>query len=529
MSTSSIPPGPRRRRGPSTPARSASRRFPSQPSSTSGACGSSWAPGRSTCPPGTRLRRVRGTSASSPTSSTRAPRLARTSSLHVGDVTAEGCCRSLPSSAGRARTIGGSHRTPPRTTGSSVARMAATGSGTAVRGPARSGSPVPPDQAELMVPAAMRRWEFPAMGTTVSVVTEATAVEQAGDEVRRLFAEWERRLSRFRPDSELSRLNADAGRPGVDVPAAPGPVPSGGGWRRVELDPKGRTVTLPPGVGVDLGGIAKGMAVDAAVERLRTLGIGAAMVSAGGPARPRPPAGWRRLADRHRGPTHRRHDRAHPWIAGDLGDRPAPLAPGRGRAPSPARPAPRTAGADRAVVGHRRGGYLRAGRGRRQDRVHPRAESGHRLSRAQAPGGPAGGPVGCVAARRLLAGGLGRPGEGLVVASLSMTWVATRAAGYTAFALLTASVALGLLLSSPLRPTRWPRFATTELHRFVTLLTLLFIAIHVLVALLNSFIGFSLSDVLVPFTSNYRRVWMGLGIVSAYLAAALWAGSWLQR
>src|SRR6266540_2056032 len=174
-------------------------------------------------------------------------------------------------------------------------------------------------------------------------------------------------------------------------------------------------------------------------------------------------------------------------------------------------------------------GDLRVGRGRRQDRVHPRAESGHRLSRAQAPGGPAGGPVGCVAARRLLAGGLGRPGEGLVVASLSMTWVATRAAGYTAFALLTASVALGLLLSSPLRPTRWPRFATTELHRFVTLLTLLFIAIHVLVALLNSFIGFSLSDVLVPFTSNYRRVWMGLGIVSAYLAAALWAGSWLQR
>src|SRR6266498_1372792 len=52
--------------------------------------------------------------------------------------------------------------------------------------------------------------------------------------------------------------------------------------------------------------------------------------------------------------------------------------------------------------------------------------------------------------RRRLAGGLGRPGEGLVVASLSMTWVATRAAGYTAFALLTASVALGLLLSSPL-------------------------------------------------------------------------------
>jgi sulfoxide reductase heme-binding subunit YedZ len=117
----------------------------------------------------------------------------------------------------------------------------------------------------------------------------------------------------------------------------------------------------------------------------------------------------------------------------------------------------------------------------------------------------------------------------LVVASLSVTWVATRAAGYTAFSLLTASVALGLLLSSPLRSSRWPRFATTELHRFVTLLTLVFIAVHVLVALLDSFIGFSLSDVLVPFTSKYRPVWTGLGIVSAYLAAALWATNWLQR
>jgi hypothetical protein len=116
-----------------------------------------------------------------------------------------------------------------------------------------------------------------------------------------------------------------------------------------------------------------------------------------------------------------------------------------------------------------------------------------------------------------------------VVASLSLTWVTTRAAGYTAFALLTVSIALGLLLSSPLRSARWPRFATTELHRFVTLLTLIFIAIHVLVALVDRYIGFSLSEVLVPFTSHYHPMWMGLGILSAYLAAALWATSWLQR
>jgi hypothetical protein len=41
----------------------------------------------------------------------------------------------------------------------------------------------------------------------------------------------------------------------------------------------------------------------------------------------------------------------------------------------------------------------------------------------------------------------------------------------------------------PLRSTRWPRFATTELHRFVTLLTLVLIAVHVLVAMLDRFMS----------------------------------------
>lgn len=92
-----------------------------------------------------------------------------------------------------------------------------------------------------------------------------------------------------------------------------------------------------------------------------------------------------------------------------------------------------------------------------------------------------------------------------MVASLSLTWVTTRAAGYTAFALLTASIALGLLLSSPLRPARWPRFTTPSCTASSPC----------------CYIAFSLSEVLMPFTSHYHPMWMGLGILSAYLAAAL--------
>ncbi len=56
--------------------------------------------------------------------------------------------------------------------------------------------------------------------------------------------------------------------------------------RRVQLDLRHRTVTFThPGVSLDLGGIAKGYAVDCAIERLRTLGFTNAMVRAGGDLR----------------------------------------------------------------------------------------------------------------------------------------------------------------------------------------------------------------------------------------------------
>ena len=112
---------------------------------------------------------------------------------------------------------------------------------------------------------------------------------------------------------------------------------------------------------------------------------------------------------------------------------------------------------------------------------------------------------------------------------ISLTWVTTRAAGYTSFVLLTASVALGLLLSAQWRSRRWPRFATTELHRFVTLLTLVFIGIHITVALLDRFIRFRPVEVLVPFISHYRPLWTGFGIIAAYLATAVWLTTYLQR
>lgn len=61
-----------------------------------------------------------------------------------------------------------------------------------------------------------------------------------------------------------------------------GTLQVGGGWRRIRIDPRDRAVTLPAGVGLDFGGIAKGMAVDAAIARLRAMGLRSALVNAGG-------------------------------------------------------------------------------------------------------------------------------------------------------------------------------------------------------------------------------------------------------
>ncbi|HEX6140780.1 MAG TPA: FAD:protein FMN transferase, partial [Candidatus Limnocylindria bacterium] len=55
-----------------------------------------------------------------------------------------------------------------------------------------------------------------------------------------------------------------------------------GRWRQVELDERMLTVRVPPGTALDLGGIAKGMAVDAALADLAATGVAYAAVDAGG-------------------------------------------------------------------------------------------------------------------------------------------------------------------------------------------------------------------------------------------------------
>jgi thiamine biosynthesis lipoprotein len=53
-------------------------------------------------------------------------------------------------------------------------------------------------------------------------------------------------------------------------------------YRKVQIDEKAQTVTLPPKMKIDLGGIAKGYAVDRAAAVLRAAGLGDFLAQAGG-------------------------------------------------------------------------------------------------------------------------------------------------------------------------------------------------------------------------------------------------------
>jgi sulfoxide reductase heme-binding subunit YedZ len=107
------------------------------------------------------------------------------------------------------------------------------------------------------------------------------------------------------------------------------------------------------------------------------------------------------------------------------------------------------------------------------------------------------------------------------VSSNPAIWYAARASGVAAYAALSIVVSLGLALGGKAQNRRWPRFSVEDVHRFGGLLVGSLIGVHVLAIAADSFLPFSLTQLLVPFTSAYRPLWTGLGIAAAELLVAL--------
>ncbi len=115
-----------------------------------------------------------------------------------------------------------------------------------------------------------------------------------------------------------------------------------------------------------------------------------------------------------------------------------------------------------------------------------------------------------------------------VATATSPLWFASRATGLIALALLTGTVVLGVLTSVRFASPAWPRFVTVGLHRSISLLTIVFTGLHVLTTVTDPFASISVVSAVIPFTSGYRRVWLGFGAVAFDLLVAVLITSLLR-
>jgi predicted ferric reductase len=76
---------------------------------------------------------------------------------------------------------------------------------------------------------------------------------------------------------------------------------------------------------------------------------------------------------------------------------------------------------------------------------------------------------------------------------------------------------------------RWPRFALSQLHRNLSLLALVFGAIHVLTSVIDSYVPISLTDAVIPFAAAYKPFWLALGTIGADLMLAVLITTALRR
>ncbi|HET7321443.1 MAG TPA: FAD:protein FMN transferase, partial [Longimicrobiaceae bacterium] len=204
-------------------------------------------------------------------------------------------------------------------------------------------APRPPAAPAPDTAPAARAW--PVMGTLLTVTVwepDSTLARTALAAARAVVQHVDSLMSNYRPESELSAVNRRAGTdsvtilspetaevleaalhfaaasggaldvtigPVVDVwgfyrprgsippPAALDSARALVGYRLVEYDPRTRAVRLPrSGMRLDFGAIAKGYAVDLAVDTLRALGVRRAMIDLGGNLRflgSPIPGGWR--------------------------------------------------------------------------------------------------------------------------------------------------------------------------------------------------------------------------------------------
>jgi len=112
--------------------------------------------------------------------------------------------------------------------------------------------------------------------------------------------------------------------------------------------------------------------------------------------------------------------------------------------------------------------------------------------------------------------------------SSPVLWYTTRATGLVALILLSSTMVVGILTANRLPTRRWPGFAQQDLHKRLSIVSLVFVGIHVLTSVLDTYVDIGWPSILLPFTSDYDRLWIALGTISVDLMSAVALSSFLR-
>jgi methionine sulfoxide reductase heme-binding subunit len=115
------------------------------------------------------------------------------------------------------------------------------------------------------------------------------------------------------------------------------------------------------------------------------------------------------------------------------------------------------------------------------------------------------------------------------VAGSQGMWIVSRASGLALLVSFSAVLVLGVAARLGSTPWRWPRFVMAELHRTLALFSLAFLGLHVVTAILDPFVTIGWAATVLPFTSGYRTLAIGLGTLAVDLGGAVLLTSLARR
>ena len=100
-------------------------------------------------------------------------------------------------------------------------------------------------------------------------------------------------------------------------------------------------------------------------------------------------------------------------------------------------------------------------------------------------------------------------------------WFASRATGAVSLVLFTAVMVLGIITAGRLGLPGLPRAGVLRLHRNLSLVSVAFLAVHIVTAIADGYVDLSYWDVLIPFGAGFDPFWIGLASVAVDLLIAI--------